>query len=345
VNSFYDQFLMEAPRDLGAENGKAVFVGVFGKHPGWNDHIEENEEVPDLGLRTESLVWTKSLLYTQGIGRNIESGAWEKLPPEQALEGFDHAFLWQRNDDFIAGSLWSSRDGKGRRLYPMGVAAQVTGATLHWVLSVLLSRLVTLQSDCQQVQTAREVGSALCRAREDLAQALHGPSRSVPSTREFISRFARHPQFGPDQEGLSRVLSRLQIQAAQFAPGRFNARNAIASRGQALRIPAAAANKEDVFCAWSETLRGFIDFEAPLLLVWPVGHNWLDLIIGEPVPEDFFCLKATPARLPCLSDIPFHLDEAKRRETRGRIDSMIRGEAPAPTGSKFGRWLGSLFKA
>jgi len=281
VNSFYDQFLMEAPRDLGAENGKSVFVGIFGKHPGWNDHIEENEEVPDLGLRTESLVWAKSLLYTQGIGRNIESGAWEKLSPEQALETFNHTFLWQRGDGFIAGCLWSSRDGKGRKLYPMVVAAHVTGTTLHWTLTVLLSRLATLEADCQQAETAGEVGSALAKAREDLLQAVHGTGRSVPGIKEFISRFARHPQFGADHEGLLRVLSRLQTQAVHFAPGRFNPRNSLGSRAQALRVPSAASNKEDVFCAWSETLRGFIDFEAPLLLIWPNGKNWLDVLIGS----------------------------------------------------------------
>ncbi|HEV8544181.1 MAG TPA: hypothetical protein VGR78_17460 [Verrucomicrobiae bacterium] len=336
---------METPRELGAENRKAIFVGVFGKHPGWNDHIEENEEVPDLGLRTESLVWAKSLLYTQGIGRNIESGAWEKLPPEQVLEGFDHTFLWQRNGGFIAGSLWSSRDGKGRRLYPMVVSAHVTGVTLHWVLTVLFSRLVALQMECQQVQTAREVGSILSRAREDLALALHGPSRSVPSTREFISRFARHPQFGADQEGLSRVLSRFQAQAVQFAPGRFNARNSAGSRGVAVRVPAAGLSKEDIFCAWSETLGGYLDFEAPLLLISPTGKNWMDVIVGEPSPEDLFCLRATLARLPSVSEIPFHVDEAKRKETRARIDGLIRGDTPAPSGSKLGRWLGSLFKA
>ncbi|HTG43389.1 MAG TPA: hypothetical protein VK633_02535 [Verrucomicrobiae bacterium] len=342
MNSFYEQFLTETPGELGAEDGKAVFVGIFGKHPGWNDHIEENQEVPDIGLRTNSLVWAKSILYTQGIGRNIESGAWEKLTPDQGLETFNHNFLWQRQDSYIAGTLWSSSDGKGRKLYPMVVAAHAVGVPLHWVLSVLASRLAALKSDCQQAQLAGEVGAALTRARGDLQNALHWPNRSVPNSREFLSRFARHPQFGPEREGLLRVFGRLKTQAGPFAPGKFSSRNK--PRGLGVRVPAAAPNCEEIFCAWSEALRAFIDEDAPLLMLWPIGQNWLDLIIGEPEPEDFFCLRALPSRFAAASEIPVHLDEAKRAETRACLDGLLRGELPAQ-GSKLSRWFGALFRA
>lgn len=343
MSTFYDQFLMEGPRELAAQDGKAIFVGIFGKHPGWNDHIEENEEVPDTGLRTNSLVWAKSILYTQGIGRNIESGSWERLPGNQLLEEFNHVFLWQRHDGFIAGNLWSSSDGKGRKLYPMVVAAHVIGVSLHWVLTVLFSRLAALRAECQQAHDARSVGAALGKAREELFQSLHWPNRSIPSSREFLARFARHPQFGHEHEGLLRVLSRLQTQAAQFAPGRFTSRSGLGPRCQSLRVPAAASNWEEIFCGWTEALRTYVDCDAPLLLLWPVGKNWIDVMIGEPGPEDFFCLKALPARLPSISDVPFHLDEAKRREARTQVDALIRGELPVQGRSKLTRWLGSLF--
>ena len=54
-----------------------VHVAAFGKHPGWDDHIEE------IGLDSDLLVKAKRLLYTEGIAGNIDSGAWEKLEPEK----------------------------------------------------------------------------------------------------------------------------------------------------------------------------------------------------------------------------------------------------------------------
>jgi hypothetical protein len=296
-----------------------------------------------IGLKTNSLVWAKSLLYTQGIGRNVESGAWEKLAPNQVLDEFNHTFLWERNDGYIVGTLWSSSDGKGRTRYPMVAAAHVTGVPLHWVLTALLSRLSTLRTDCQQAADAPGVGAALNRARDDLYQALEWPNRSLPSSRDFLARFARHPQFGHEREGLLRVFCRLQTQASQFAPGRFSARND--SRGQSVRVPAAASNGEDVFCGWSQTLQVFVDSEAPLLLLWPNGENWLDVLVGEPDAEDFFCLRASTERLPAVSEIPVHVDDVKRAEAKGLLEAMLRGELPAQGGSKLFRWFGALFKA
>src|SRR4051812_34002960 len=100
----------------------ALHLAAFGKHPGWNDHLD------DMGFDTEALVAAKRLLYVQGISQNIDSGAWENLeaPVEGAepkalsrLEYFRHDFLWSmppaHADDttpLMAGRLWSSTDGK-----------------------------------------------------------------------------------------------------------------------------------------------------------------------------------------------------------------------------------------
>ena len=85
-----------------------VFTAAFGKHPGWDDHID------DIGLDTDVLVAVKRILYTQGIGSNIDSGSWDKLEENQLVEKFGHTLLWCINGDVVAGRLWSSRDGKGR---------------------------------------------------------------------------------------------------------------------------------------------------------------------------------------------------------------------------------------
>jgi hypothetical protein len=48
-----------------------------------------------------------------GIGGQIDSGAWEKLEPAQQLPDFNHIFVWQRSGQILVGRLWSSSDGKG----------------------------------------------------------------------------------------------------------------------------------------------------------------------------------------------------------------------------------------
>ena len=66
MKSFFKEFLRDEPPPAG--DGPQVCLGAFGKHPGWDDHMD------DLGLETESLLQAKHLLYVQGIGQHINSG-------------------------------------------------------------------------------------------------------------------------------------------------------------------------------------------------------------------------------------------------------------------------------
>ena len=84
MSDFYKRFLMEEVPKATPGTNKQIFLGAFGKHPGWDDHIE------DLGLETASLVQAKTLFYVQGIGGEIDAGAWEKLDDSQRLAAFKH---------------------------------------------------------------------------------------------------------------------------------------------------------------------------------------------------------------------------------------------------------------
>src|SRR3954468_13704104 len=108
MSDFYKKFLVEEPRRFSA-SGRYVALAAFGKHPGWDDHIE------DLGLETESLNFAKLVLYVNGIRRQNVSGVWEKLDSAQQLPGFQHVFVWQRGGQLLIGRMWSSSDGKGRK--------------------------------------------------------------------------------------------------------------------------------------------------------------------------------------------------------------------------------------
>lgn len=339
--SFYNEFLAENPRDFDFKDGRAVLLGAFGKHPGWDDHVEENPKVPDLGLRSTTLAWTKTLLYVQGVGRNIDLGVWEKLGPDEALPGFDHTFIWQNENAYVIGMMWSSSDGKGRKRYPMVLVAHALGVSLHWILAVAIPRLGLLRRECEQLTTAPEVGAALDRSRIFLNEALAEDNRSHPSARDLLPRFIRHPRFAPGHDGLLRVLYRLQTQAASFAPGSFSPKNA--GVGADLRLPAAGNVPSDIFASWSELLRNYVDPAVPFLLVLPAGADYIDLIIGEPAPEHFFCLRANSRRLPSASQVQFRLDEAFRSKAEAQLEAISRGESPNRRSRKSG-WFGALFK-
>ena len=350
MSEFLKQFLRDDVRKLANDGQRALFLGAFGKHPGWDDHIEENASAPDLGLRTESLVLAKAILYVHGLGRNIDSGAWEKLDPAQQLPTFNHLFLWVANDQFILGRIWSSSDGKGRTRYPMVLAAHALGVPLHFGLSGLLPHLERLRNECCAATTAVEVAARLNQAREELRACLPNCGRSVPLATELMTRFVHNPQFGSHHEGLLRILYQLQGQTAAFAPGRFNPRGDPSSlRAQDLRTPAAGLEPETIFGAWTRLMRSHLDPAVPVLLLWPAGADWLDILIGEPAFEQFFCLRATTAKLPCVSEIPFNLDVAFRGHAQARLEALVRGdgarvEMPKPAGSVVARLFDTIFR-
>ena len=128
-----------------------VFTAAFGKHPGWDDHID------DIGLDTDVLVAVKRILYIQGIGSNIDSGSWDKLEQNQQVEKFGHAFVWCMNGYVVVGRLWSSRDGKGRSSYPMVVCVQCSQLPLPWVLKNILPRLEEIEQACTGTTSADDV--------------------------------------------------------------------------------------------------------------------------------------------------------------------------------------------
>jgi len=166
MSESFKKFLMEDGRRLNPGNGRQVFLGAFGKHPGWDDHVE------DLGLESESLIFAKKLIYVEGIGGQIDAGAWEKLDPAQQLPSFKHVFVWHRSGQFLIGRMWSSSDGKGRTRYPMVICAHCVGVPLSWALDQVLPRLESMERACLQTRDAADVRAILARYRNELRNSL-----------------------------------------------------------------------------------------------------------------------------------------------------------------------------
>ncbi len=336
MSDFYKKFLLEDIRKLGTTSGHRIFLGAFGKHPGWDDHVE------DLGLETESLIQAKTLLYVQGIGGQIDAGAWEKLDAGQQIPAFAHLFLWQRAGQFLIGRMWSSSDGKGRTRYPMVVCAHCAGVPLPWALNLVLPRLEAIEQACLLTKSAADVRAILDRSRNELrgAVAKMGTSTTDASVGvEARNEFVSSAELGPQQEGWFRILYQMQSQMSAFAAGRFSGKGDVSAlRPQQVRVPKCARAAEQSILLWTEFFVSQIDPAAPLLLTVPLEESWVDVTVGEPTPHEFFCLRAKLKALPLVSEVPYNLEAGFREQARQFLASFQSGRnprtpvsAPAPT--------------
>jgi formylglycine-generating enzyme required for sulfatase activity len=350
MSDFLKKFLLEEARRLNP-SGRFVGLAAFGKHPGWDDHIE------DLGLETEALNFAKLLLYVNGIGGQIDSGAWEKLEATQQLPGFQHVFVWQRSGQILVGRMWSSSDGKGRKRYPMVVCLHIAGVPLGWALKQGLPVLAKLEEGCLTTTSAEEVRSLLARKRAALREAVQladGRGEYAPVSPDVLNKILGAADQA-SREGYLRVLYQVQSQLSGFAPGVFNVNSA---RVQQIRVPVnrASLNPEQALLFWTRFFLVFVDQSVPLLFTLPLEADWMDVTVGEPESHELFCLRATPKAVPLVSEVPYKLEGDFRAKATAFLDGFQRGEtvgipdwkpaatpladAPQPSRGGLLKWLG-----
>jgi hypothetical protein len=279
-----------------------LHLAVFGKHPGWNDHID------DLGLETDLLVNVKRTLYVQGIGGNIDAGAWDRLEEGQRVPAFHHLFVSHSAGDLIVGRLWSSSDGKGRTRYPMVAAAHCAGMPLSWIVSNVVPRLEQIESACAATRDPAAVRSILDLQRQSLRSlmpaAVPGRAESVAAgDGNAVSSIAAHPDMGDGGRGFLLVLYQIEREWSAFRPGRGGAPGP-----RHLRVPSCADSPVAAMVRWLGFLLSQLDGSAPLMVIVPLDASWADLIGGEPTASQLFCVRATPAKVPLTTQIPYTLD-------------------------------------
>jgi len=327
MSDFYRRFLTEDGRRLEPEAGRYIALGTFGKHPGWDDHIE------DLGLDDDTLNLAKRIFYVQGVGGQIDTGAWEKLKEEQRLAVFDHTFVWIRGSQFLMGQMWSSSDGKGRTRYPMVICAHCIGISQKWAFQSVLPRLSEAQRECREAKTAGEVRSILSAARSRLQNAARTAGDEIGADAPgpaALSRFVSAPAFGPTKEGWLRLLYWLQSQAGAFAPGRYELKDDMSAfRVQQVRVPMGAGSPAEAVPLWARFLAGYVDSSVPLLFVWPADGGWVDITFGEPSTQEFFCLRAARATIPLATEIPYDFDQKFRELATQLVTDFQNGLPPS----------------
>jgi hypothetical protein len=249
---------------------ESVQVAIFGKHPAWDDHIDE------IGLTTETLVSAKRILYSDGIASQLASGAWDQIERNgQAIE-FNHRFVWGRRHQSLIGGIWASSDGKGRARFPMVICFHCPVDTLQ-ALGLYLSPLEALGKKCQAATTREAVHELIQLTRTEL----NDPG---------------FPRFSPLENLFSKdcdPFSESAIQSLEYLGSHLNNTDKTSSH---FRLPAVSDRLGESLGYWS----GYVGRYGPELPALSIGANAhpIDLIINEPQAKDFFGLRARVTALP-----------------------------------------------
>lgn len=296
-----------------------LFLAAFGKHPGWNDHIE------DLGLETDLLVRLKRTLYLDGIGSNVDSGAWEKLSEAQRLAEFDHLFFYHAERDVVLGRMWSSMDGKGRTRYPMVVCAHCSGLPLPWVFQQVLPCLEDIRTRSVNTVSSLDVKSILDGSRRylrELTQQVEVSSRDAGVAERTLGVLARCPEMGKDHVGLLRVLYKLEQGAPADNASGGEPAGRLVQGSLHIRVPLCADSPANAIRLWLRFLLEQFDPSNAMILLLPVRKLWIDVIVGQASAKDYYCIRASLEAVPRTTDIPYtlgpgFLERAERRIAAG----------------------------
>jgi hypothetical protein len=337
-------FLKNLARMLGSSKpDPAVYLAAFGKHPGWNDHID------DIGLDTDDLINIKRLLYLQGINQNIDGGAWDKLDPPQRLNAFRHDFLWQMTagggggqpSSPVAGRLWSSVDGKGRDKYPMVLCADTVELPDNFAAITALPFLAKTHERCAAATDAQTVRKVIDTDREALRAMIQPVPTQTSLHPSDIAKVAGSPDLAPSREGFHRIIYQIARGMSAYRPGAANP----AARAEKIRVPLCGLRPHEAILFWLRFCRTLLSPNAPILLIAPEPQitrtefnpdstGWIDIIVGEPTAADLFCIKAATHALPLTSDIPYTLDPSFRAAINHFVDAC----AATPPGSPLPAW-------
>ena len=305
-------------RDRSSEK---IFVAAFGKHPGWDDHID------DIGLETDVLITAKRTLYVQGIGGNVDSGRWDRLTNDQRIEEFNRVIFWYINGDLIVGRMWSSQDGKGRTSYPFVVCVQCRKLPMPWILDNVLPQLENIERTCTSTNSADDVRMSIQSFRQELrqlAQQCKNATDSIAVYPDALAQLAEHPEMGPDREGLLRILYHINREAGSLRPGTTKGK---ASGSLLLRLPTCSNTMPDDVLLWSSFLLSKFGKKTSILVLVPPAKNWIDVIMGESTEAQLYCLRSSPKVIPLTSNIPYNMGSEFIEHANGLIHASQKMQA------------------
>jgi hypothetical protein len=290
--------------------GERVYAAAFGKHPAWDDHID------DIGLVTETMVLAKQLLYSQGIANQLATGAWDQMERSgQSLE-FDHRFVWARKEQSLIGAIYASSDGKGRARFPMVVCIQAAVSGLRAV-QIYLPQTDRIGARCKAATTRDAFRASIDRGNDEL-NAFRLVSGANPGVAH--SETVDEPKV---------VESAANLLEASNDP-----------RSNRFRLPAVSPRIQDNLEFWAGYLERHVQPGQPFVLIAAVGAAPVDLRIGEPASDDWYCLRANETALP-ITKPKEEISPRFERQARAYLEWFRLGSSSESTPRR--GWWGGLF--
>jgi hypothetical protein len=294
----------------------SVSVAAFGKHPAWDDHME------DIGLDTDVLADLKNVLYLEGISRNVDKGAWGKDKDQPSPRGYGHEFLWTKGSEIVAGRLWPSRDGKGRSEYPMVLCAHCSGLPLKFATEKAFPLLERAESLCTETDSADKIREVVTNSRLQLAQLAESNLRITGLHADYdraSSELAAQFTAQTGSEGFVRILYRMDRDGVGIcqAPGR----TVFVEQRTYTRVPASPDLHRRTASLWTQFIIGRLGPTATVLVLMPLGEPWMDIIVGEFASKELYCLRASLEVIPLDSDVAYEIDAAFRQN----VNSILQG--------------------
>ena len=337
------------------EDEPLAAIGVFGKHPAWDDFLPDLIAPASAAGLDSSLRNLRRTLIEQGVAAVIEGGAVDGWADEDRLAGFDHSFVGRPSSDgasaFVCGRIHDSVDGRGRTRYPLVLAAHVSGeatgglsfadasnARREWCferglagLANLHARLTAAESKQAVIAQANEAAAGLSRALDaQLPATRPQPDETGEAALTALDDYLGVSSATGERAVLS-VLFELNNRLAPFsAPSQH--RTPTPERPEHLRLPAGSMVTAEAMRLWARLLLGELRRDVDVLLIAPNdpdtlyhenagedGENWIDLIVGPAAPASTLCLFGSPRRIPIATAVPFRLDPSFLLRTRGRL--------------------------
>jgi hypothetical protein len=265
-------------------------------------------------------------------------------------------FVWWRSGQFLLGRIWASSDSAQppRSRYPLIACLQVAGVPLVWALRNLLPGLEEVpvfgrirnageieatvaqvwRSESYRDELRHQVKTGLERLQRQLsALVAHTPAAGFDSvlTPPERQQFLATPELGADHEGLLRVLHQTHHRCAAYL-GQQNLARADATelRPAQIRVPVAGPSAAEGILRWSAFFSRVLAADAPILFTAPLDATWIDVTVGEPAADQFFCLRAAPGAVPLATSIPFEVDSGVRERGPRIIAAYRDGDPPPP---------------
>ncbi len=328
-----------------ARRAVRIEVGLYGKHPAWADHIEEDAlaATPTDELRlVES--WLHGERYQEFIARRpLESRSAQERAP------LDYLILRRTQTGTTLIRVCPSTDYTRRSTFPLVLALDADGVGAGDAIARLLpafedtfARLragaEALRSRIDRddpglgktVDTAgdkRDVRAAIADLRAAIERASAAPETDAASLdpRALLRELRASPDAGPDGLGLARVLHRTE-RLRPSEPGRSTTRMESSRR---YRLPRGGESDAQSLRRWLAFLSFYADGANTYTLALPRSGGWADLIAGEVGGRELEHLQLSDAAEPLESRVEYAGVDATVVAAANRLmDSWEQQQAP-----------------